>query len=73
MSKGSLYGYFESKQELLIALLEDEAAGRLAILEALGNVSTGVVRLQAFAPGDAGAGRGSCTGAGARRSLGLRR
>jgi len=49
VSKGSFYGYFESKEELLVALLEDEAAGRLAILEAVGTVSSGVERLQAFA------------------------
>jgi AcrR family transcriptional regulator len=49
VSKGSFYGYFESKEELLVALLEDEAAGRLAILESMGSVLTGVERLQAFA------------------------
>lgn len=49
VSKGSFYGYFESKQALLVALLEDEAAGRLAVLAALGSVSSGGDRLQAFA------------------------
>ena len=49
VSKGGFYGYFGSKEELLVALLEDEAAGRLAIFRALEETSAGVERLQAFA------------------------
>lgn len=49
VSKGSFYGYFPSKEDLLVALLEDEAAGRLTILEDIGRTSSGVERLQAFA------------------------
>ena len=49
VSKGGFYGYFGSKEELLVALLEDEAAGRLAIFQALEEESAGVERLQAFA------------------------
>jgi AcrR family transcriptional regulator len=49
VSKGGFYGYFESKQELLIALLEDEAAERLAVLEAIGASSDGIERLERFA------------------------
>jgi len=48
VSKGGFYGYFGSKEELLVALLEDEAAGRLAIFQALECVSAGVERLQAL-------------------------
>ena len=49
VSKGGFYGYFGSKEELLVALLEDEAAGRLAVFQTLGGASGGVERLQAFA------------------------
>jgi AcrR family transcriptional regulator len=49
VSKGTFYGYFASKQDLLVALLEQDAAEREVVLEALGAASDGVDRLQGFA------------------------
>jgi AcrR family transcriptional regulator len=49
VSKGSFYSYFGSKQDLLVALLEDEASERLRALEAIGASSAGIDRLQRFA------------------------
>jgi AcrR family transcriptional regulator len=49
LSKGAFYGYFESKQALLLALLEDDAAGLDAIMDKLGATPIdGVERLRRF-------------------------
>jgi AcrR family transcriptional regulator len=50
MSKGAFYGYFESKQELLLALLEDDATELDAELERITRTSpSGVQRVRRFA------------------------
>ncbi len=50
MSKGAFYGYFEQKQDLLLALLDDDAAGLDVELERITRASSsGVKRLRDFA------------------------
>ena len=50
VSKGAFYGYFESKQELLLALLEDDSAALDAELERITReASSGVQRVRRFA------------------------
>ncbi len=47
VSKGSFYGYFDQKQDLLLALLEDDAAGVDAIMQDVRRSdATGVERLR---------------------------
>ena len=50
VSKGAFYGYFEQKQDLLLALLEDDAAALDRELERITTTSpSGVERLRRFA------------------------
>jgi TetR/AcrR family transcriptional regulator, transcriptional repressor of aconitase len=50
VSKGAFYGYFESKQDLFIALLDEDAGGLDGVLEALDRRSiANVERLRSFA------------------------
>lgn len=50
VSKGAFYGYFDQKQDLLLALLEDDAAELDRELERItGARSSGVERVRAFA------------------------
>jgi AcrR family transcriptional regulator len=50
VSKGTFYGYLDSKQALLLALLEDDAAALDRVVEGLAQAPlTGVERLQRFA------------------------
>ena len=50
VSKGSFYGYFEAKQELLLALLDDDSAALDAELERITReASSGVQRVRRFA------------------------
>jgi AcrR family transcriptional regulator len=50
VSKGAFYGYFEHKQDLLLALLEDDSAALDAELEAITTASSsGVQRVRLFA------------------------
>jgi AcrR family transcriptional regulator len=50
VSKGAFYGYFEQKQDLLLALLEDDAAALDQELERITSASSsGVERVRAFA------------------------
>ncbi|HWF57660.1 MAG TPA: TetR/AcrR family transcriptional regulator [Candidatus Dormibacteraeota bacterium] len=50
VSKGAFYGYFTSKQDLLVALLEEDAAGLDAVLDDLGRRDvSNVARLRSFA------------------------
>jgi AcrR family transcriptional regulator len=50
VSKGAFYGYFEHKQDLLLALLEDDSAALDAELEAITTASSsGVERVRRFA------------------------
>jgi AcrR family transcriptional regulator len=50
VSKGAFYGYFEHKQELLLALLEDDALGLDAELDRITAASaSGIERLRRFA------------------------
>ncbi len=50
VSKGAFYGYFEHKQDLLLALLEDDAAALDRELEKItGTHSSGVQRMRLFA------------------------
>ena len=50
VSKGAFYGYFEQKQDLLLALLEDDAAALDCELERItGSSSSGVERVRRFA------------------------
>lgn len=50
VSKGAFYGYFEHKQVLLLALLDDDSAALDAELEAItGASSSGVERVRRFA------------------------
>ena len=50
VSKGAFYGYFEQKQDLLLALLEDDAAALDSELERITGVSSsGVERVRRFA------------------------
>lgn len=50
VSKGAFYGYFEQKQDLLLALLEDDAAGLDRELEQITLTSgSGVERVRRFA------------------------
>jgi AcrR family transcriptional regulator len=50
VSKGAFYGYFEQKQDLLLALLEDDAAALNRELERItGTSSSGVERVRRFA------------------------
>ncbi len=50
MSKGAFYGYFDQKQDLLLALLEDDAAALDRDLERITSASSlGVERVRAFA------------------------
>lgn len=49
-SKGAFYGYFEHKQDLLLALLEDDAVSLDLVLDAIEHDSdSGVERLRRFA------------------------
>ena len=43
VSKGSFYGYFDQKQDLLLALLEDDAAGIDAIMDDVRRADVGGV------------------------------
>ena len=71
VSKGAFYGYFGHKQDLLLALLQDDAAALDAELERITDASSsGVQRLRLFAEAMLVRRRGCGTGAGARRSLG---
>jgi AcrR family transcriptional regulator len=50
VSKGAFYGYFDQKQDLLLALLEDDAVALDRELERITTASSsGVVRVRAFA------------------------
>jgi AcrR family transcriptional regulator len=50
LSKGAFYGYFESKQALLLALLEDDAAALDRLMALLGALNlSGIERLRRFA------------------------
>jgi TetR/AcrR family transcriptional regulator, transcriptional repressor of aconitase len=50
VSKGAFYGYFEQKQDLLLALLEDDAAALDRELQRITSATTsGVERVRAFA------------------------
>ena len=50
VSKGAFYGYFEQKQDLLLALLEDDAAALDGDLERITSTSaSGVQRVRRFA------------------------
>jgi AcrR family transcriptional regulator len=50
VSKGAFYGYFEHKQDLLLALLEDDASGLDAELERITrSSSSGIERIRRFA------------------------
>ncbi len=50
MSKGAFYGYFDHKQDLLLALLEDDSAGLDSELETITSTnSSGVQRVRRFA------------------------
>ncbi len=50
VSKGAFYGYFEHKQDLLLALLEDDSAALDGELEAITSASSsGVERVRRFA------------------------
>lgn len=50
VSKGAFYGYFESKQDLLLALLDEDAAGLDHLLEGLDQQSiSNVERVRSFA------------------------
>ena len=50
VSKGSFYGYFEAKQELLLALLDDDSAALDTELERITlEASSGVQRVRRFA------------------------
>lgn len=50
VSKGTFYGYFGSKQDLLLALLDEDVAGLDAVLDALNRRDvSNVVRLRSFA------------------------
>jgi len=52
LSKGAFYGYFESKQDLLLALLEEEAASIDRLMDELENAGLiGTDRLRRFARG----------------------
>ncbi len=49
LSKGAFYGYFESKDELLAALLDDDAAALDRMLDRIGEEETsGIERLRRF-------------------------
>ena len=49
VSKGSFYGYFESKQDLLVALIDEEAAALDKVAAGLADVdATGAERLRLF-------------------------
>jgi AcrR family transcriptional regulator len=50
VSKGAFYIYFDKKQDLLLALLEDEAAAIDAVMSQLGHADlSGIERLRRFA------------------------
>lgn len=50
VSKGAFYGYFDQKQDLLLALLEDDAAALDQELERITSASSsGIERVRAFA------------------------
>lgn len=50
VSKGAFYGYFASKQDLLLALLDEDAGALDTVLERLGRRSlTNIGRLRSFA------------------------
>jgi AcrR family transcriptional regulator len=50
VSKGAFYGYFEQKQDLLLALLEDDAASLDRELDQItARTQSGVERLRRFA------------------------
>ncbi|MGI8903513.1 MAG: TetR/AcrR family transcriptional regulator [Solirubrobacteraceae bacterium] len=50
VSKGAFYGYFEQKQDLLLALLEDDSAALDVELEVITRISSsGVERVRRFA------------------------